>query len=94
MEAEDDLGIEVEIDHDIVFPRIGVVVHNLEPGSVPGGIVQTLPMAFGNMTGRVTFVSLCFILLLEAVWTSLISLINHRSPGPLKPLRDTYDAVL
>ena len=57
-----------------IFPI--VFASNLEPGSGPGLIFQTLPVAFGNMTGGIIFGSLFFILLLVAAWTSSISLIE------------------
>jgi NSS family neurotransmitter:Na+ symporter len=57
-----------------IFPI--VFANNLEPGSGPGLIFQTLPVAFGNMPGGMIFGSLFFILLLVAAWTSSISLIE------------------
>jgi NSS family neurotransmitter:Na+ symporter len=57
-----------------IFPI--VFANNLEPGSGPGLIFQTLPVAFGNMNGGLAFGSLFFILLLVAAWTSSISLIE------------------
>ncbi|MDH4193954.1 MAG: sodium-dependent transporter [Nitrospirota bacterium] len=57
-----------------IFPI--VFANNLEPGSGPGLIFQTLPVAFGNMAGGQAFGSLFFILLLVAAWTSSISLIE------------------
>jgi NSS family neurotransmitter:Na+ symporter len=57
-----------------IFPI--VFANNLEPGSGPGLIFQTLPVAFGNMSGGIAFGSLFFILLLVAAWTSSISLIE------------------
>ncbi len=57
-----------------IFPI--VFANNLEPGSGPGLIFQTLPVGFGNMPGGMIFGSLFFILLLVAAWTSSISLIE------------------
>jgi len=57
-----------------IFPI--VFANNLEAGSGPGLIFQTLPVAFGNMTGGIAFGSLFFLLLLVAAWTSSISLIE------------------
>ncbi len=57
-----------------IFPI--VFANGMEPGSGPGLIFQTLPVAFGNMTGGMAFGSLFFILLLVAAWTSSISLIE------------------
>jgi len=57
-----------------IFPI--VFVNGLEPGSGPGLIFQTLPIAFGEMTGGRVFGTLFFILLVFAAWTSSISLIE------------------
>ena len=57
-----------------IFPI--VFANHLEPGSGPGLIFQTLPVAFGNMTAGVTFGTLFFILLLVAAWTSSIALLE------------------
>ena len=53
-----------------------VFAYGLEPGSGPGLIFQTLPIAFGNMPGGVFFGTLFFVLLVFAAWTSAISLIE------------------
>lgn len=57
-----------------IFPI--VFANNLEPGSGPGLIFNTLPFAFGHMEGGLIFGSLFFILLVFAAWTSSISLIE------------------
>jgi NSS family neurotransmitter:Na+ symporter len=57
-----------------IFPI--VFVNGLEPGAGPGLIFQTLPIAFGHMTGGLVFGTLFFILLVFAAWTSAISLIE------------------
>lgn len=57
-----------------IFPL--VFANNLEPGSGPGLIFQTLPIAFGHMPGGAFFGALFFILLVFAAWTSAISLIE------------------
>ena len=57
-----------------IFPI--VFVNGLEPGVGPGLIFQTLPIAFGHMTGGLVFGTLFFILLVFAAWTSAISLIE------------------
>lgn len=57
-----------------IFPI--VFANNLEPGSGPGLIFNTLPFAFGHMDGGLIFGSLFFILLSFAAWTSSISLIE------------------
>jgi NSS family neurotransmitter:Na+ symporter len=57
-----------------IFPI--VFVNGLEPGSGPGLIFQTLPIAFGHMPGGVIFGTLFFLLLVIAAWTSSISLIE------------------
>lgn len=58
----------------VIFPI--VFTNDLEPGSGPGLIFQTLPLAFGHMPGGVFFGTLFFILLTFAAWTSSISLIE------------------
>ena len=50
--------------------------NGLEPGSGPGLIFQTLPIAFGHMPGGEFFGTLFFVLLVFAAWTSSISLIE------------------
>ena len=57
-----------------IFPI--VFANGLEPGSGPGLIFQTLPIAFGHMDGGVFFGSLFFLLLVFAAWSSAISLIE------------------
>jgi NSS family neurotransmitter:Na+ symporter len=57
-----------------IFPI--VFANGLEPGSGPGLIFQTLPIAFGNMTGGLIFGTLFFLLLVFAALTSSISLIE------------------
>jgi NSS family neurotransmitter:Na+ symporter len=57
-----------------IFPI--VFANNLEPGSGPGLIFQTLPIAFGQMPGGVFFGTVFFILLVFAAWSSAISLIE------------------
>ncbi len=57
-----------------IFPI--VFSNGLEPGSGPGLIFQTLPVAFGGMQGGVLFASLFFVLLVFAAWSSAISIIE------------------
>jgi NSS family neurotransmitter:Na+ symporter len=57
-----------------IFPL--VFANGLEPGSGPGLIFQTLPIAFGSMTGGWLFGILFFVLLVFAALTSSISLIE------------------
>lgn len=57
-----------------IFPL--VFANNLEVASGPGLIFQTLPLAFGQMTGGWLFGILFFILLFFAALTSSISLIE------------------
>ncbi len=57
-----------------IFPL--VFANGLEPGSGPGLIFQTLPLAFGNMTAGWLFGILFFVLLVFAALTSSISLIE------------------
>lgn len=57
-----------------IFPI--VFTHDLHPGSGPGLIFQTLPIAFGNMTGGWLFGILFFVMLVFAALSSSISLIE------------------
>lgn len=58
----------------VIFPL--VFANGLEPGSGPGLIFQTLPIAFGQMPGGALFGVLFFVLLVFAAWTSAISLLE------------------
>jgi len=57
-----------------IFPI--VLANGLEAGQGPGLIFNTLPLAFGQMTGGLIFGTIFFILLVFAAWTSAISLIE------------------
>jgi NSS family neurotransmitter:Na+ symporter len=57
-----------------IFPI--VFANGLEPGSGPGLIFQTLPIAFGHMPGGAFFGMLFFVLLVFAALSSSISLIE------------------
>ena len=57
-----------------IFPIVFAM--ELEPGSGPGLIFQTLPIAFGHMPGGTMLGVMFFALLLFAAWTSAISLIE------------------
>ena len=57
-----------------IFPI--VFANNLQPGSGPGLIFQTLPIAFGNMTGGWLMGIIFFVMLVFAALTSSISLIE------------------
>jgi NSS family neurotransmitter:Na+ symporter len=57
-----------------IFPI--VFANGLEPGSGPGLIFQTLPIAFGQMPFGELFGALFFVLLVFAAWTSAISLLE------------------
>ncbi len=57
-----------------IFPI--VFAHGLAPGSGPGLIFQTLPIAFGDISGGALFATLFFVLLVFAAWTSAISLLE------------------
>jgi len=57
-----------------IFPI--VFANGLEPGSGPGLIFQTLPIAFGHMAYGSIFGTLFFILLVFAAWSSSISIIE------------------
>ena len=58
----------------VIFPI--VFANGLDPGAGPGLIFQTLPLAFGQMTGGLVFGTLFFVLLSFAAWTSAIGLIE------------------
>jgi len=58
----------------VIFPI--VFANGLDPAGGPGLIFQSLPLAFGNMTGGIIFSTLFFILLSFAAWTSSIGLIE------------------
>jgi len=58
----------------VIFPI--VFANGLEPGSGPGLIFQTLPIAFGHMAFGSFFGTLFFVLLVFAAWSSAISLIE------------------
>jgi NSS family neurotransmitter:Na+ symporter len=53
-----------------------VFANGLEPGSGPGLIFVTLPLAFGKMSGGVLFGAVFFVLLLVAAITSAISMLE------------------
>ncbi|MDT8405941.1 MAG: sodium-dependent transporter [Methylococcales bacterium] len=57
-----------------IFPI--VFANGLQPETGPGLIFQTLPIAFGSMTGGWLFGVLFFVLLVFAAWSSAISLIE------------------
>lgn len=57
-----------------IFPI--VFANGLHPASGPGLIFETLPVAFGNMTGGWLFGVLFFVMLVVAALTSSISLIE------------------
>ena len=57
-----------------IFPI--VFANGLDPGSGPGLVFQTLPLAFGKMAGGTLFGTLFFLLLTVAAWTSSIGLIE------------------
>ena len=58
----------------IIFPI--VFANNLDPGTGPGLIFQTLPLAFGQINGGVLFGALFFALITFAALTSAISLLE------------------
>lgn len=53
-----------------------VFAHGLAPAAGPGLVMQTLPIAFGDMPGGVVAGALFFALLTFAAWTSSISLVE------------------
>jgi NSS family neurotransmitter:Na+ symporter len=58
----------------VIFPL--VFANGLEPSDGPGLVFNTLPLAFGQMTGGVVFATFFFLLLSFAAWTSAISLME------------------
>ena len=57
-----------------IFPL--VFANGLTPGDGPGLVFNTLPLAFGQMTGGVFFSTVFFVLLSFAAWTSAIGLME------------------
>ncbi|MFZ2726228.1 MAG: sodium-dependent transporter [Methylococcaceae bacterium] len=57
-----------------IFPL--VFMHGLHPASGPGLVFETLPIAFGNMTGGWLFGVFFFVMLVFAALTSSIALIE------------------
>ena len=57
-----------------IFPL--VFANGLNPAAGPGLIFETLPLAFGNMSGGTLIGTLFFVLLLFAAWSSAISLME------------------
>lgn len=57
-----------------IFPI--VFANGLEPGSGPGLLFVSLPVAFGAMPGGLIFGTLFFILVVVAAWSSSVSLIE------------------
>ena len=58
----------------VIFPL--VFANGLDPADGPGLVFDTLPLAFGQMTGGVIFSTLFFVLLSFAAWTSAIGLME------------------
>ncbi len=58
----------------VIFPL--VFANGLQPDAGPGLVFQTLPMAFGQMSGGAFFSTLFFVLLSFAAWTSAIGLME------------------
>lgn len=58
----------------VIFPL--VFANGLDPESGPGLVFETLPLAFGQMTGGAFFSTMFFVLLLFAAWTSAIGLVE------------------
>jgi NSS family neurotransmitter:Na+ symporter len=57
-----------------IFPL--VFANGIEPGSGPGLMFVSLPIAFGNIPGGLVFGTLFFVLVGIAAWSSSISLIE------------------
>ncbi|RKR07234.1 NSS family neurotransmitter:Na+ symporter [Kushneria sinocarnis] len=78
-----------------IFPV--VFANQLDPAAGPGLVFQTLPLAFGGMSGGILFGSLFFILLVFAALTSAISLLEPivewlEEQSPLSRLQATLVA--
>lgn len=58
----------------IIFPI--VFANGLEPGAGPGLVFQTLPLAFGHMSGGTLIGTMFFVMLVFAAWSSGISIIE------------------
>jgi NSS family neurotransmitter:Na+ symporter len=58
----------------VIFPL--VFANGLDPADGPGLVFQTLPLAFGQMSGGTFFSTLFFVLLTFAAWTSAIGLME------------------
>jgi NSS family neurotransmitter:Na+ symporter len=58
----------------VIFPL--VFANGLDPADGPGLVFDTLPLAFGQMTGGVFFSTVFFVLLAFAAWTSAIGLME------------------
>ena len=58
----------------VIFPL--VFKNGLNPADGPGLVFDTLPLAFGQMTGGVFFSTIFFVLLVFAAWTSAIGLME------------------
>jgi len=58
----------------VIFPL--VFANGLDPAQGPGLVFETLPLAFGQMTGGTFFSTMFFVLLSFAAWTSAIGLME------------------
>ncbi len=58
----------------VIFPL--VIANGLDPADGAGLVFDTLPLAFGQMTGGVLFSTIFFVLLSFAAWTSAIGLME------------------
>jgi NSS family neurotransmitter:Na+ symporter len=58
----------------VIFPL--VFANGLDPADGPGLVFDTLPLAFGQMTGGAFFSTVFFVLLAFAAWTSAIGLME------------------
>jgi len=58
----------------VIFPL--VFANGLTPADGPGLVFNTLPLAFGQMSGGVFFSTIFFVLLSFAAWTSAIGLME------------------
>jgi NSS family neurotransmitter:Na+ symporter len=68
-----------------IFPI--VFANGLNPAEGAGLVFQTLPLAFGNMSGGVVFATIFFLLLSFAAWTSAIGLMEPATAWLVESLR-------
>jgi len=71
----------------VIFPI--VFQFGLDPADGPGLVFNTLPVAFGQMTGGIFFSTIFFVLLAFAAWTSAIGLMEPAVAWVVEQLNKT-----